>query len=95
MPRKSCSTLYHDAIMAGANLALIGDELIQFGRAEQLGPGLFRLSHLLRGRRGTEWAAAGHSVGDVFCLRNIATHPVGRLAKQQRWGRGCERLRMA
>jgi hypothetical protein len=62
-----------DAMMAGANLVLLGNELIQFGRAEQLGPGLFRLSQLLRGRRGTEWAAAGHSVEDVFCLMNAAT----------------------
>ena len=46
-----------NALMAGANLALVGDELLQFGRAEQLGPGRFRLSRLLRGRRGTEWAA--------------------------------------
>ncbi|MDP9422876.1 MAG: phage tail protein [Pseudomonadota bacterium] len=74
-----------DALMAGANLALIGDELIQFGRAEQLGAGLFRISSLLRGRRGTEWAAATHSVGDRFCMINpgllrsvpLATSAVG------------------
>jgi len=57
-----------DALMAGTNLAVIGDELIQFGRAEQLGPGLYQLSSLLRGRRGTEWAAAMHAAGDVFCM---------------------------
>lgn len=57
-----------DALMAGANLALIGDELVQFGRAEQLGAGLFRLSRLLRGRRGTEWAAAAHGIGEIFCI---------------------------
>jgi len=57
-----------DALMAGANLAVLGDELIQFGRAEQLGVGLYRLSSLLRGRRGTEWAAASHAVGEAFCL---------------------------
>lgn len=57
-----------DSLMAGANLALLGDELIQFGRAEQLGIGLYRLSKLLRGRRGTEWAAATHSIGEAFCL---------------------------
>ena len=57
-----------DALMAGANLALIGDELVQFGRAEQLGAGLFRLSRLLRGRRGTEWAAAAHDIGELFCM---------------------------
>lgn len=58
----------HAALMGGANLAIIGDELVQFGRAELLGPGLYRLSSLLRGRRGTEWAATGHAAGEAFCL---------------------------
>lgn len=57
-----------DALMAGANLAIVGEELIQFGRAEQLAPGRFRLSKLLRGRRGTEWAASTHVAGERFCL---------------------------
>ena len=57
-----------EGMVAGANLALIGDELVQFGRAEQIGAGLFRLSRLLRGRRGTEWAAAGHAGGEPFCM---------------------------
>jgi len=57
-----------DALMAGANLAIIGQELIQFGQADQLGEGVYRLSNLLRGRRGTEWAALNHSVGDRFCM---------------------------
>lgn len=58
----------NDALAAGANLALIGEELIQFGGAEHLGEGRYRLSHLLRGRRGTEWAAAGHEAGEDFAL---------------------------
>ena len=62
-----------DALMAGANGALVGEELIQFGRAEQLGPGLYRLSQLLRGRRGTEWAAISHAIGDGFCLIDPAS----------------------
>lgn len=57
-----------DALMAGANLALLGDELIQFGRAQQLGQGIFRLTGLLRGRRGTEWAAHSHQVGEPFVV---------------------------
>ncbi len=61
-----------DALMAGANLALVGDELIQFERAEQLSLGLYRLSSLLRGRRGTEWAASTHAAGEAFCLIDIA-----------------------
>ena len=57
-----------DALVAGANLALIGQELVQFGRAEQVGPRRHRLSRLLRGRRGTEWAMAGHLTGTDFAL---------------------------
>jgi hypothetical protein len=57
-----------DALIAGANLAALGDELIQFGDAEPLGGGRFLLSRLLRGRRGTEWAAGGHEAGDPFTL---------------------------
>ncbi len=42
----------------GANRALIGNEIIQFAQAENLGGGLWRLSGLLRGRGGTEHHAA-------------------------------------
>jgi hypothetical protein len=61
---ESCSD---DAFAAGANLALIGSELIQFGLAEPIGERRFRLSRLLRGRRGTEWAAL-HQEGETFVL---------------------------
>lgn len=56
------------ALIDGANLALLGDELMQFGRADPLGAKRFRLSRLLRGRRGTEWAAASHAAGERFVL---------------------------
>jgi len=52
----------------GANLAVLGSELIQFGSAEPLGEGRFRLSRLLRGRGGTEWAMDGHSPGEAFAM---------------------------
>jgi Putative phage tail protein len=55
-------------LLAGRNLALVGDELIQFGVAEPLGNNRYRLSHLLRGRRGSEWAIAGHQGGERFTL---------------------------
>ncbi len=57
-----------DALIGGANLALLGDELIQFGRVTMTGPNRFRLERLTRGRRGSEWAMAGHAVGDRFVL---------------------------
>jgi hypothetical protein len=54
--------------VAVANLALIGSEIVQFGSAIPLGAGMFRLSRLLRGRGGTEWAAVAHSAGEQFVL---------------------------
>lgn len=56
------------ALVAGANLAVVGDEMIQFGQAEAITPGRFRLSRLLRGRRGSEWAMAGHGADEPFLL---------------------------
>ncbi|MEG3181975.1 phage tail protein [Sphingomonas sp. LT1P40] len=58
---------------AGLNLALVGDELLQFGEAESLGDNRWRLTRLWRGRRGTE-AAIGEAVaGDRFVLIDAAT----------------------
>jgi hypothetical protein len=57
-----------DALAAGANLAMVGDELLQFARAEALGERHWRLSGLWRGRRGTEGAIGSQAVGDRFVL---------------------------
>jgi hypothetical protein len=62
------------AILNGANAALIGDELVQFQNAELIGEKTYRLSKLLRGRQGTEWAIAGHQAGDRFILLNPALY---------------------
>ncbi|MEA3040928.1 MAG: hypothetical protein QOC65_417 [Sphingomonadales bacterium] len=62
-----------DALGAGANLALLGSELIQFGKAEPLGDRRFRLSRLLRGRLGTEWAVGGHAPGESFVLIQVGS----------------------
>lgn len=61
------------ALDAGANLAMLGDELIQFGRAEPLGGGRWRLGQLWRGRRGTEAAIATQAAGDRFVLLDAET----------------------
>jgi hypothetical protein len=55
-------------LIAGVNLALLGNELIQFGRAEPIGGSAWRLSNLLRGRRGSGWAAGEHEAGERFVL---------------------------
>jgi hypothetical protein len=53
------------ALDGGANLAMVGGELLQFGAAVQTGPVRWRLSRLLRARRGM---AAAHAPGERFVL---------------------------
>ena len=55
-------------LAGGANLALVGDELIQFAHAEPLGEGRWHLRGLLRGNGGTEAAVAGHVPGEPFAI---------------------------
>lgn len=62
-----------EALDAGANLALVGDEIVQFGRAEPLGEARWRISELWRGRRGTEGAIGASVAGDRFVLLDRAT----------------------
>jgi hypothetical protein len=73
------------ALADGVNLAAIGKELVQFGRATPLGDGRFRLGHLLRGRGGTEWASALHEIGEAFCLLDNASL---RAVSIPAWARG-------
>ena len=85
-----------DELARGANLCAFGRELLQFGRAALLAPGHYRLSHFVRGWRGTEWAMAGHVAGERFVLiesarlRQIATTPadVGQLIDMRASGLG-------
>jgi hypothetical protein len=56
------------AMGQGRNLCLVGRELIQFERADRIGPVAWRLSGLRRGLRGTEWAMAGHEAGEAVLM---------------------------
>lgn len=64
------------SLLAGNNSAMIGNELIQFEKAELLednnGNKVYRLSKLLRGRQGTEWAMNEHQDNEIFVLLNNA-----------------------
>lgn len=55
-------------VYAGANAAMLGSELIQFGTVTSLGGSAYRLSHLLRGRNGSEWAVGTHTVNDTLIV---------------------------
>lgn len=56
------------AVLNGANAALIGNEIVQFRDAVLVGANRYRLSGLLRGRLGTEWAMGSHAVNERFVL---------------------------
>jgi hypothetical protein len=57
-----------DQVLDGANVAIIGDEMIQFRTATLVSTGVYDLSGLLRGRMGTEWAMADHAIYEIFVL---------------------------
>ncbi len=61
-----------DQLLAGANRALLGQEIIQFGSAAPLGGGIWQLTGLLRGRGGTENQVGSHHSGEGFVLLDNA-----------------------
>ena len=61
------------ALAEGANLAMVGREVIQFASAIPLGAGRFRLGRLGRGKGATEQEMAGHVPGEPFVLLEPAT----------------------
>lgn len=78
-------------VLDGGNVAIIGDEIIQFRTATLVSTGVYDLSGLLRGRIGTEWAMGSHVVNERFCLVTSASTrfvdvPYTDLNSLKRWG---------
>lgn len=69
----SIETTSIDEVLSGANVALLGDEVIQFTTVTALGGGIYRLSGLLRGQRGTDYAWGTHAIGDRFIVLTPGT----------------------
>lgn len=75
-------------VLNGANAAAVQSasdawEVIQFERAEEIAPGRWRLSRLLRGQLGTGDAMrAGAAMGAPFVLLDAAVGPVGLRANE-------------
>lgn len=62
------------------NMALVGDEIIQFRNATLTGPGTYVLSGLVRGCRGTEAAMTSHSTTERFIMlvgSKLVLHTLG------------------
>lgn len=65
-PAPSSST--EAAVLNGANLAVLGDEIINFVTVVDNGDGTYTLSTLLRGQRGSDKYIDTHALGDRFVL---------------------------
>ena len=66
-PAMTLESVEDAALLGGANRAMVGGELLQFGIADVVGPGRWRLSRLLRGLAGTE-RDMSHPAGVPFVL---------------------------
>lgn len=62
-----------EGLLNRQNLALIGNEEVQFANADELSEGTWDISYLLRGRRGTD--TSSHSSGERFILLDRNTIP--------------------
>jgi len=98
----SLASVSNVEMLNGANLAALiradgNAELIQFQDAA-LSEGVYTLTTLLRGRRGTEVFTGGHAVGDLFVLlegdsvqrRPLALDRIGDPLSYRAVGRGGE-----
>jgi hypothetical protein len=63
----SLDTVTESSWLNGSNMAVIGGELIGFKTATSLGGGAYRLTGLLRGLHGTDYAGQ-HGAGEQFAL---------------------------
>lgn len=62
-----------DLLARAVNVAVVGQEIIQFANAADKGNGIWELDTLLRGVRGTESAIPFHSMGDRFVILSAGT----------------------
>ncbi len=61
------------AVLNGANALLVGEEILEFANASLNADGTYALDTFLRGRRGSEWATAGHAAGERVIVLSDAT----------------------
>lgn len=62
-----------DELWNGANICLVGDEIIQFRDCVENADGTWTLTNLLRGRRGSEYACRTHASGERFIFLSTST----------------------
>lgn len=59
------------SVLNGTNIALVGNEIIQFKNATLIAANTYKLSGMIRGKFGTEREMGNHFVNDTFVLLNF------------------------
>jgi hypothetical protein len=72
-PQQELEAVSEAAVLAGANAAVVGGEIVQFRDAVLIAPGTYRLSGFLRGRLGTDDRIDGHVANERFVLLSGTT----------------------
>lgn len=67
------SSMTEDQVLNGGNACVIGNEVLQFKTAELIDVDTYRLTGLLRGRKGTDWAIDTHQPNEEFTLLNSSS----------------------
>jgi hypothetical protein len=73
MTNGTLSSVAFASMIASAQIAIIGDEIVSFRSATLNLDGTYTVRGLLRGRRGSEYAIASHEIGDRFLVVDTAT----------------------
>jgi len=55
-------------VLNGSNTAMLGSEVIRYTTATLVSKGVYDLSGLMRGQRGTDFATGAHAIGESFAL---------------------------
>jgi hypothetical protein len=69
----SLSSVSYASFLAGAQAAIVGDEILLFRSAVLNVDGTYTVSGLLRGQRGSEYAINTHGANERFILLNPST----------------------
>lgn len=73
-----------EEVLNGANLAVIGNEIIQYANVTIVAENTYKLTKLLRGRLGTEDQVNVHAIGDRFVSLS-STSVTGLAVSQSEW----------
>lgn len=77
MSNGDISSKSRNLVLNGANMAVVGKEIIQFMTAELISENKYRISNLLRGVRGTEQHISTHTASEPFVF--ISTNGIVRV----------------